>query len=76
VEYMESRSIGVRLDPSSRTTTHAKVVVVDDRVVFVGSRNWTEGALTLNNEVCVVMYPEEIARRFVEYSENLWAGGR
>jgi len=22
------------------------------------------------------MYPEEIALRFVEHSENLWAGGR
>jgi phosphatidylserine/phosphatidylglycerophosphate/cardiolipin synthase-like enzyme len=76
VEHMKSRSIGVRLDPSSRTTTHAKVVIVDDWVVFVGSRNWTESALTLNNEVSVVMYSEEIAQRFVEYSENLWTGGR
>jgi phosphatidylserine/phosphatidylglycerophosphate/cardiolipin synthase-like enzyme len=76
VEYLKNRSIGVRLDPGSRTTTHAKVVIVDGWVVFVGSHNWTESALTLNNEVGVVIHSEGIAQRFVEYFENLWTGGR
>jgi len=76
VEYLKSSGIGVRLDPSSGTTTHAKVVIVDGWVVLVGSHNWTESALTRNNEVSVIIYSEEVAREFVEYFENLWSRGR
>ncbi len=42
---------GVRvvLDEAERTT-HAKVLVVDDRYVVVGSHNWTRSALSANRE--------------------------
>ena len=37
------------LDEEDRTT-HAKVLVVDDRHVIVGSHNWTRSALAANRE--------------------------
>jgi len=76
VNYLKSSGIGVKLDPSSGVTTHAKVVVIDGWVVFVGSHNWTESALTRNNEVSVIIYSEEVARRLLEYFEKLWSEGR
>lgn len=56
--------LGVRvvLDEEKRTT-HAKVLVVDDRHVVVGSHNWTRSALTANREWSVQIDDEGIARQ-------------
>ena len=57
--------LGVRvvLDEEDRTT-HAKVLVVDDRHVIVGSHNWTRSALAANREWSVQIDDQEIARQF------------
>jgi len=76
VQYLVSRGVPVKLDPKAGTTTHAKMVVVDGKYVFVGSHNWTESALTANNEVSVLIVSEEIAREALAYFEGLWEQGR
>ena len=44
------------------TTSHAKLVLVDDDVVLMGSHNWTRAALTSNREVSMAVHgPQEIA---------------
>jgi phosphatidylserine/phosphatidylglycerophosphate/cardiolipin synthase-like enzyme len=52
------------------TTSHAKLVIVDDRYVVVGSSNWSYYALDVNNEANVVIDSEEAAGRFEEYFED------
>lgn len=76
VQYLVSRGVSVKLDPKAGTTTHAKMVVVDGKYVFIGSHNWTESALTANNEVSVLIVSEEIAREALAYFEGLWEQGR
>lgn len=44
-----------------RRTTHAKVIVVDDRQVVVGSHNWTRAALTANREWSLLIDDPAIA---------------
>ena len=56
--------LGVRvvLDEEDRTT-HAKVLVVDERHVIVGSHNWTRSALAANREWSVQIDDREVARQ-------------
>lgn len=56
------RHSGVRvvLDEEERTT-HAKVLVIDDRHVVVGSHNWTRSALAANREWSLLIDDPEVA---------------
>ena len=58
--------IKVRFD-SLRKTSHAKVVVIDDRLVFLGSHNLTHSALSRNNEISVRIDSPEMAREIKTY---------
>ena len=66
-----SRSgIEIRFD-SLRKTSHAKVVVIDDRYVFLGSHNLTHSALSRNNELSVRIDSPEMARQITSYLGTL-----
>jgi phosphatidylserine/phosphatidylglycerophosphate/cardiolipin synthase-like enzyme len=62
--------IKVRFD-SLRKTSHAKVVVIDDRWVFLGSHNLTHSALSRNNELSVRIDSPEMARQIKTYLGTL-----
>ncbi len=62
--------IKVRFD-SLRKTSHAKVVVIDDRWVFLGSHNLTHSALSRNNELSVRIDSPEMARQILTYLGTL-----
>ena len=57
---LERSGVRVVLDEAERTT-HAKVLVVDDRYVVVGSHNWTRSALTANREWSLLIDDREVA---------------
>lgn len=57
--------------------THAKYMIVDGKVVSVGSTNWSYYAVTYNREVNLTLYGEEIAGTYTYIFESGWvaAGG-
>jgi len=57
---LEYSGVRVVLDEEERTT-HAKVLVIDDRQVVVGSHNWTRSALTANREWSLLIDDPEVA---------------
>lgn len=57
---LERSGVRVVLDEADRTT-HAKVLVVDDRHVVVGSHNWTRSALTANREWSLLIDDRDVA---------------
>lgn len=61
VEYLRARGVKAVLAPGGNTQ-HLKLVVVDDWVV-IGSHNWTERALTQNDEVSVAIRSKRLAER-------------
>lgn len=61
-ERLLKSGVKVVLDEDDRTT-HAKVLVVDDRHVVVGSHNWTRSALTANREWSVLIDDPTVARQ-------------
>ena len=48
-------------------TTHAKCMVVDEKLTLLGSTNWTYYALTNNHEASVLIRSKELAKAFVDY---------
>jgi len=51
--WLAAHGVRVVLDELDRTT-HAKVVLVDDRWVVLGSHNWTRSAIVSNREVSLL----------------------
>ena len=56
---------------SPNVTSHAKVVVIDSRFVFLGSHNMTQGALRHNNELSVLIDSYELAAEVRSYLDRL-----
>ena len=56
---------------SPNVTSHAKVVVIDSRFVFLGSHNMTQGALRHNNELSVLIDSHELAAEVRSYLDRL-----
>ncbi|MDD2319048.1 MAG: phospholipase D-like domain-containing protein [Geobacteraceae bacterium] len=68
--FLSRGGVDVRFD-SLRKTSHAKVVVIDDRLVFLGSHNLTHSALSRNNELSVRIDSAEMAREIKTYLGKL-----
>ena len=65
-QLLRKNRIEVRLD-SPGTTTHAKLVVIDSRYVFLGSHNLTQAALKRNHEVSLLLDNTALAREITDY---------
>ena len=64
--YLRANGIEVRFDSPDRIL-HAKVVVIDGKVAFIGSHNWSESGLYWNNEVSVEIKSKEVAQEVISY---------
>jgi phosphatidylserine/phosphatidylglycerophosphate/cardiolipin synthase-like enzyme len=64
--------IEIYFDPAE-TTSHSKLVIVDERYVVIGSTNWSHYSLDNNNEVNVVMDSGGAARHFKRYFDGIIA---
>jgi len=64
--YLLSNNVNVQLDYET-TTDHMKLVIIDDKIIYVGSHNWSESALYYNHETSVKIISETIAETFKEY---------
>ena len=71
-EYFESRGIEVRWDGSGQTT-HDKLIIIDGKIVVVGSTNWSTSALKYNHEANVLLDGKEVAEEYDAYFETLWS---
>jgi phosphatidylserine/phosphatidylglycerophosphate/cardiolipin synthase-like enzyme len=52
---------------NARTTTHTKLIVIDQRLIFLGSHNFTQAALKYNNEISVLMNRPDLAKNVRNY---------
>jgi phosphatidylserine/phosphatidylglycerophosphate/cardiolipin synthase-like enzyme len=53
------------------TTTHAKLVVIDRRFLFIGSHNLTQSALKYNHEVSVLIDSAPLAEDALRYVKSI-----
>ncbi|ABL78427.1 phospholipase D/Transphosphatidylase [Thermofilum pendens Hrk 5] len=66
--------VAVKFDSRS-VTTHAKLVIIDGRYVFVGSHNWSYMAMMRNHEASVLIDCPSIAEQETQYFMNIYRGG-
>ena len=64
------QGIAVQFDSPTRTT-HTKLVIIDQRYVFLGSHNFTHSALRHNNEVSVLIESPKLAQQALGYLNRI-----
>ncbi len=69
-DSLKKVGIEVYYDPVD-ITSHDKLVIVDDSLVFVGSHNWSYFALERNNEASVKVVSKEVARAYEEHFQTV-----
>lgn len=67
---LKGGGVRVCLDAPDRTT-HAKLVVIDRRHLFVGSHNLTQSALKYNREVSVLIDSPPLAEEAIRYMRSI-----
>lgn len=65
-QALREKGITVRFD-SAAITTHAKVMVIDQRFCFIGSHNFTHSALTYNHELSLLVDDTHLARQLLQH---------
>ena len=71
VQYLENESVEVKVDNTEKFI-HTKLVVIDGKVVYVGSHNWSPYALGKNNEYGILIFNSQIAGFYQNYFNSLW----
>jgi phosphatidylserine/phosphatidylglycerophosphate/cardiolipin synthase-like enzyme len=70
-EMLKEKGLNIKYD-TNQTTTHAKLIIVDGRIILIGSTNLSYFALERNNEANVLIVDEKTAEYFEKYFKNLW----
>lgn len=73
-QYLSRRGVETRWD-DPEVTLHAKFLVIDRRVLVVGSSHWTYSALTDSVQVDLVLHCPGLAALAADFFELLWVGG-
>ena len=60
-KILEEQGVKVYCD-SPRTTTHTKMIVIDEKVLILGSHNLTQSALKYNNEISIMLSRPDLAK--------------
>jgi phosphatidylserine/phosphatidylglycerophosphate/cardiolipin synthase-like enzyme len=71
--YFDPRAIS--MDPKRKAVLHAKCIVIDDRIAFVSSANFTEAGQERNIEVGVLLRTGGSAKRLLSFFDGLVANG-
>lgn len=67
------RSVGVSARKIvSKNLVHAKMIIIDDVDVIVGSHNFTQSAFTKNHEVSLYIQNDPAIQNLISYFKTLW----
>jgi len=66
------KNAGIAVENDSWVFLHAKLVVIDGKIVYVGSHNWSPYALKYNNEYGIIIFNSTMGKFFDEYFMSLW----
>jgi phosphatidylserine/phosphatidylglycerophosphate/cardiolipin synthase-like enzyme len=70
-ERLKKAGVDVMLD-GNPALMHNKFAVIDGVVIITGSMNWSWSADNRNDENLVIIYSEQLARRYVEEFLEIW----
>ncbi|MEM2702753.1 MAG: phospholipase D-like domain-containing protein [Candidatus Bathyarchaeia archaeon] len=67
-DYLFSNNVSVKLDDEP-DTDHLKLVIIDDKIIYIGSHDWNDPSLFSNHEISVKILSEKLAQELREYVE-------
>jgi phosphatidylserine/phosphatidylglycerophosphate/cardiolipin synthase-like enzyme len=71
-ENLRRAGLDVRLDGNPRSLHH-KVLIIDGEILVTGSYNFSNNAERVNDENTLILYQPEIARRYFEEFQKIYA---
>jgi len=67
------QSVGVKAQKLiTKNLVHAKLMIIDDKVVIIGSHNYSQSAFTMNYEVSSMFEDADSAKVFSDFFSNLY----
>ena len=69
--YLVSNGIDVKWAPREFSRTHSKFMIIDKKIVFVGSTNFSYSALNTNREAAILTSCS--VQNFISIFEQDWA---
>ena len=70
--YKQFKKAGIKVYYDHLSTyTHAKTLVIDKKIVILGSTNWTQGSLQRSIETNVLIESEELAQSILTYLQSI-----
>ncbi len=70
-ERLRNAGIDVRLDKNP-DFMHNKFAIIDGKIVVTGSFNWSQHADAANDENLLIVYSEELARKYESEFWEIW----
>lgn len=70
-EILKSFGAKVKFGPKF-PTTHGKMFIVDEKYVFLGSHNLSQRAVTVNDEVSVMVQSNKVCAEYKRYFDTMW----
>ena len=70
-ERLLGAGLDVRLDGNPRNMHH-KVIIIDERIVVIGSYNFSKSAETRNDENTLILHDEKISAQFIGEFERIF----
>jgi phosphatidylserine/phosphatidylglycerophosphate/cardiolipin synthase-like enzyme len=56
----------------TKNLVHAKLMIIDDKTIIIGSHNYTQSAFTMNYEISAMYDDPASAQNFTEFFNNLY----
>jgi phosphatidylserine/phosphatidylglycerophosphate/cardiolipin synthase-like enzyme len=57
---------------ASKDLVHAKMMILDEKVLVMGSHNYTQAAFTTNHEISSIIYDDEQIIEYIKFFNALW----
>lgn len=76
IDFLKSRGVPAKVMKPTRqlkSIFHHKALIIDGKLVCMGSSNWYELSLRTFDDLTVCMYSHKAAGRFMEFAESRWA---
>lgn len=55
-----------------KSLVHAKLMIIDNLIVVLGSHNYTQNAFTVNQEISVILDVSQNPDEFYQFFKSLW----
>lgn len=76
LKYLEKKGLPVKFyDYEYDVGVHSKYVIIDDKLIILGSANWTNNAMCKNKEDSIAIYSTDAALKIGKEFEKVWYHG-